>query len=106
MVLMQGVRVVSQDDVRDVFCFEVLEEIFYFGPIVWKIAISEFLDDDLFSSRVRQKEIGTLNSLGSSLAGRPHHNPAYLRGRVFGQPSEDPATAADVYIIALRPHTH
>src|SRR5207302_5410638 len=103
MVLMQVPAVVSQDDVRKVFSLEVLEEILDFGAHIGEIAVPKFLDDDLLSSCVRQKEIGALKGLGSSPAGCPHHNPVNLRSRVFVQPPEDRAPTTDFDVVAVCP---
>ena len=47
--------IMRQDKIREVFSFEFLEEVFYFGSNIGKITVSKFLDDDLFSLRVCQE---------------------------------------------------
>src|SRR2546425_1214421 len=103
MVLMQVLTVVRQNDVRKVFSFELLEEILYFGSYVRKIAVPKFLDDDLFSSCIRQKQIGTLNSLGPSLTGGPQDDPAHVRSGVFFKQSENCAATADLDVVGVGP---
>lgn len=55
MVLMEVSTIMRQDNVREVFSFEFFKEVLYFSSNIGKIAVSKFLDGDLFSSRVRQE---------------------------------------------------
>src|SRR6266480_1168567 len=90
-----------QDEIRGVFSFELLEEIFYFGPYIGEIAVSKFLDDDLLSSRVCQEQVCTLDRFRPPLPGCSKHDPNYFRSGVFIKQSQNCAPATDFDVIAM-----
>src|SRR6266850_1948041 len=103
VVLMEIFAIVRQDKIGEVGSLEFLKEVLYFNSHVGKIAVSEILDDDLFSSCVRQETIGALDGFRPSLPRSPQHDPVNLSSRVFLQQSEDRPSAPDLDVVGVGP---
>src|SRR5258706_9714548 len=101
VVLVEVIAIMRQDEIRDVLSFEFLEEILYVSPYIWEIAVSEFLDHDLFFPRIRQEQVCALECFCPSLPGCRDHDPNYFRSRVIIEESQNRAAAADFDVVAV-----
>ena len=77
VVLMEVLAIMCQDEIRRGFSLQFFEEIFYLSPNVGEKSISKPFDSDFFSSRIRQKEICTLDRFIHPLLSRSQHDPAH-----------------------------
>src|ERR1700733_9646426 len=105
VVLVQVVPVMSKDQIRRDPLLHLFEETLHFCALIGQEAILEFLDQDLFASRLLQKRLGASAGLFGPRLGGAEFHPENGGVTVLREQPQNGAATANFDIVAMRAQT-